>query len=236
MNPLNKPNTIFDLALMNPNPTSRKTKDGPNYRVSFEVERETWDWFMSAEETTGMVIAAKAAVVGDTAPQCEPITAKPKATGKGEHGKAWALLYKSGWWYCPDVWPLFGTDADYQAWCRSQPCAIPGIPCEGDIVAAHVRRIALGAGMGIKPDYTTIPMCDTAHTRYQHQHGESAVGGKEHLDKLLAQYRTEWMKSVIREMFAVESCSQIEPGRFGRWVAEQADGLAWASLPKEFKS
>ena len=169
-------------------------------------------------------------------PQCEPITAKPKATGKGEHGKAWALLYKSGWWYCPDVWPLFGTDADYQAWCRSQPCAIPGIPCEGDIVAAHVRRIALGAGMGIKPDYTTIPMCDTAHTRYQHQHGESAVGGKEHLDKLLAQYRTEWMKSVIREMFVRESCSQIEPGRFGRWVAEQADGLAWASLPKEFKS
>ena len=171
------------------------------------------------------------------APQCEPITAKPKATGKGEHGKAWALLYKSGWWRCPDVWPLLGTDAEYQAWCRAQPCVAPdhSTVCAGDIVAAHVRRISLGAGTGIKPQYATIPLCDKHH-KEQHQHGEDAIGGKEYVDRALEQHRTEWLRQSIREMFAVESCSQIEPGRFGRWVAEQADGLAWASLPKEFKS
>ena len=235
MNPLNKPNTIFDLALMNPNPTSRKTKDGPNYRVSFEVERETWDWFMSAEETTGMVIAAKAAVVGDTAPQCEPITAKPKAKAKGEHGKAWVQLYRNNWWLCPEVWPLLGTDTEYQAWCRTKPCVMHAISgCSGDIVAAHVRRINLGAGTGIKPEYATIPLCDKHH-REQHQHGESAIGDKEHVDKLLEQYRTEWLKQVIREWFVVDSCSQIDPQKFGRWIKSKTVGLAWASLPKEFK-
>ena len=168
-------------------------------------------------------------------PQCEPITARPKAKTKGEHGKAWAQLYRNNWWLCPEVWPLLGTDAEYQAWCRTKPCVMHAISgCSGDIVAAHVRRINLGAGTGIKPEYATIPLCDKHH-REQHQHGESAIGDKEHVDKLLEQYRTEWLKQVIREWFVVDSCSQIDPQKFGRWIKSKTVGLAWASLPKEFK-
>ena len=54
MNPLDT-GGIFSLELMNPNPTSSKTKDGPKYRVSFEVNRTDWDCFMDAN-TNGMVI------------------------------------------------------------------------------------------------------------------------------------------------------------------------------------
>ena len=46
---------IFSLELMNPNPTSSKTKAGPMYRISFEVERDAWDLFMAAN-TNGMVL------------------------------------------------------------------------------------------------------------------------------------------------------------------------------------
>lgn len=54
MNPLNTDQTFY-LTLANPNPTSSKTKEGPIYRISVEVSREEWDWFMETE-TKGMVI------------------------------------------------------------------------------------------------------------------------------------------------------------------------------------
>jgi hypothetical protein len=54
MNPLDTGET-FTIELMNPNPTSSKTKDGPKYRVSFEIHREAWDEFMDAN-TQGMVL------------------------------------------------------------------------------------------------------------------------------------------------------------------------------------
>lgn len=53
-NPLDKPDTFY-LSLGNPNPTSSKTKDGPVYRVSFEMLQEEWQNFMDAQ-TKGMVI------------------------------------------------------------------------------------------------------------------------------------------------------------------------------------
>jgi hypothetical protein len=45
----------FYMSLANPNPTSSKTKDGPVYRVSFEMAQGEWQQFMDAV-TKGMVI------------------------------------------------------------------------------------------------------------------------------------------------------------------------------------
>lgn len=45
----------FPLTLANPNPKSSKTKDGPVYRVSFEIDQDTFLNFMDTE-TKGMVI------------------------------------------------------------------------------------------------------------------------------------------------------------------------------------
>jgi hypothetical protein len=45
----------FSIGMMNPNPTSSKTKDGPKYRVSFEMAQEDWQCFMDAN-TNGMIL------------------------------------------------------------------------------------------------------------------------------------------------------------------------------------
>lgn len=54
-NPLDMVGQDFTIELMNPNPTSSKTKAGAVYRVSFEVHREAWDLFMDGN-TEGMLL------------------------------------------------------------------------------------------------------------------------------------------------------------------------------------
>lgn len=51
----------FSLTLANPNPSARKTKGGPVYRVTFELTPEEHAWFMECE-TTGMVLECQASV------------------------------------------------------------------------------------------------------------------------------------------------------------------------------
>ena len=72
MNPLDT-GEVFSLDFMNPNPTSSKTKEGPKYRVSFEIEREPWEMFMDAE-TKGMVLEMQGRVTAKN----EPMPDKPK--------------------------------------------------------------------------------------------------------------------------------------------------------------
>ena len=58
----------------NPNPTSSKTKDGPKYRVSFEMRREDWEMFMDAN-TNGMILEMQGRVQeshGPDHPNAEP--------------------------------------------------------------------------------------------------------------------------------------------------------------------
>lgn len=66
-NPLDSVGQKFSVDLQNPNPTSSKTKAGPVYRVSFEIQREPWDAFMSAN-TDGMVLEAVMQVTALHAP------------------------------------------------------------------------------------------------------------------------------------------------------------------------
>ena len=47
----------FEFEGMNPNPSFSKNKDGPVYRISFEVEQELWDNFVAAN-TSGMIVGA----------------------------------------------------------------------------------------------------------------------------------------------------------------------------------
>lgn len=54
MNPLDREDTFY-LSLANPNPSSSKTKDGPVYRVSFELSQDEWQMFMDAT-TKGMIV------------------------------------------------------------------------------------------------------------------------------------------------------------------------------------
>jgi hypothetical protein len=138
----------------------------------------------------------------------------------------------------PMVWEQIGTDADYLKWCRDQACAhcskAPRWEMDTFMAseAAHVRRVANGAGTAIKPPYSAIPLCSGCHSN-QHQHGEDAIGGKDKVDKLRVDHVKRWAWETMREIFDVESMREANP----------ADVLAWAKshgidrhLPASYRS
>lgn len=125
------------------------------------------------------------------------------------------LMLHSDWMGNPKVWAQIGTDDDYLEWCRDQKCAWCHKAPRSE--AAHVRRVANGAGTGIKPSYSAIPLCTEDHAR-QHQHGETAIGGKDAVDKLRLEHVKRWAWETMREIFDVESMREANP----------ADVLAWA--------
>jgi hypothetical protein len=56
INPLDR-DEPFPFEGMNPNPSFSKTKDGPVYRISFEVDQDLWQKFVDAN-TAGMIVDA----------------------------------------------------------------------------------------------------------------------------------------------------------------------------------
>lgn len=216
VNPLDRPGEIFDMALLNPNPSSSKTKDGPVYRVSFEIEKELWDEFMAAN-TKGMMIAAKATVVQGTEHEA---LEKPK---KGPHGEYAKALKLSGFFRCPSVWKVLGTDKQFREWVQRQPSAFSGqyseyVNGEGRCIAAHVRR-AGESGTGHKAEYACIPLTNDEHQK-QHQHGESALMPKGWWDQKRVEFVEQWGWERAREIFGVKSLSEVSPS-------------AWLELAKE---
>jgi len=57
VNPLDT-GEIFQFEGLNPNPSFSKTKDGPVFRVSFEVTQEQWEDFVNGN-TAGMIVEAQ---------------------------------------------------------------------------------------------------------------------------------------------------------------------------------
>lgn len=137
---------------------------------------------------------------------------------KGPHGEFWRHLHQFGWFYNPAVWKAVGSDEQFREWIRTQPCAARRLDtnymCVGDVVAAHVRRVANGAGTGIKPPYSAIPLCDNHH-QLQHKMGEEAMGGKEWFDKQRGEHLAAWVKSRIYTMMNTDSLTKISPLEFG---------------------
>lgn len=121
----------------------------------------------------------------------------------------------------PKVWAALGTDDDFLEWCKLQKCVVCGLVphYEGETYIfsepAHVRRIAEGAGVAIKPPFCAVPMCHKDHAK-QHQHGESAVGGKEFLDQKRVQAVQAWLWEQCRMLAGVESMAMADPAEFRR--------------------
>jgi hypothetical protein len=118
------------------------------------------------------------------------------------------------------VWKAIGTDTVFLAWLRTQPCVLDGSkadPCSGDVVAAHVRRIANGAGAGIKPPYSAIPLCHHHHS-LQHQHGESRLAPKEQWDEWRVWYLEQWGWETLKGFMGEESMGDVPPERLKAWA------------------
>ena len=85
-----------------------------------------------------------------------------------------------------------GTDDDFQAWCRKQPCAFTGATY--GVVYAHYRTAA-NSGIGMKPKYSGLPMTQSLHA-LQHQHGHDAVAPREEWERLVKLHLERWAKEV----------------------------------------
>lgn len=144
-----------------------------------------------------------------------------QAVTYGDYARA--LMLHSDWMGNPKVWQAIGTDAEYLQWCREQKC----VHCSkapywsGDTYvlneAAHVRRVANGSGTGIKPPYSAITLCSGCH-REQHQHGESAIGGKDIVDKQRLDSVKRWAWERMRFLFDAESMRDVSPRELLAWA------------------
>lgn len=161
---------------------------------------------------TFCVVDGLVAIVGlndDKAPQKE-----------GKYSDFARDLFKDGFFRNSKVWLAAGTDAEYLAWLRLQDCSAKSPDHSGSIVPAHVRRVHLGAGTSIKPEYAAIAMCHHHH-QMQHQHGESSVdvrGGS--WEKCLVKSLEVWSSSVIKEKLGYASWRDVPPEELNKWKSE----------------
>lgn len=157
-------------------------------------------------------------------------------------GQAYRELYRQGFFNNPALWRWAGGDADYQAWCRGRKSVVSGRADWADGVArceyAHVRRVAAGAGVGIKPEYSGVPLTHAEHA-LQHSQGEAALlahygiradDAAGWFENKAAECRTEWVKSRLYAHFGVGSLKEVAPADFAAWA--QGCGLP---LPAAFR-
>lgn len=133
----------------------------------------------------------------------------------GRHARA---LRQSAFFRTPEVWRAIGTDSHYLDWLRQRPCAVCG--AQGS-EAAHVRRVANGAGTGIKPEYSAIPLCRTHH-QLQHQQGESAIGGRDWVDQQRIEHVQQWAWDRLKATLGHAHWNALPPEVLRGW-AERHD-------------
>jgi len=174
---------------------------------------------------------------------------------KSPHGDYAAKLYKSGFFLNEEVCLALGSDEKYRKWIQEQPSCVSGkqdcvefdgggaMLCE----AAHVRR-AYNSGVGIKPEYSCVPLTHDEHA-LQHQKGESELlsqmkprthsrvtekWGVEHAKDWFWQkrchYLQEWAKGRLKEKLGKASLADCSPADIRQW-AEENDLTRY--LPKE---
>jgi hypothetical protein len=155
------------------------------------------------------------------------------------YGQQAKELRLSSFFRRPEVWHAVGTDAEFRDWLKGQNCAVD-CDCRlgvghhgGDVVPAHVRRVANGSGTGIKPDYSSIPLCDTHHS-VQHQKGELDIAPREWWDKKRIEYLVKWCWDRLKTDLGYDSWSLVPPWDLFAWAQEHGvsvnEGSMW--LPR----
>lgn len=143
----------------------------------------------------------------------------------GDYGKQAQSLRLSSFFRTPKVWEKVGKDADYLEWLRNQSCAYCGdadyveetgeMKCE----AAHVRRVADGAGTSIKPPFSAIPLCHSHHEQQHHQ-GEQVLGDDDWWKKHRLWYVQQWCWETLKAELGYKSWHDVPPAKLRQWAEE----------------
>ena len=80
-----------------------------------------------------------------------------------------------------------------------------------------------GSGTSIKPKYSAIPLCGAGYGKNchdrQHREGESAIGGKERVDKLRLHYVHQWVWDSLKSQLGYEHWNQVPPQTLMAWAS-----------------
>ena len=180
-----------------------------------DYEQDKKDLFDSMFKNLPVSVAV--AVISDEAAAEDMSKALVESEPEALYGDQARILRLSAFFRTPTVWKAIGTDDEFLKWVRSRHCCL----CKGNLglsssEAAHVRRVANGSGMGIKPIYSAIPLCHTHHME-QHNQGEETMGGKEMFDKLRIKYVSKWAWDALKEILDCSSWKFVNPDKFIEW-------------------
>lgn len=104
---------------------------------------------------------------------------------KGQTHKKHSRAERESQWY------RYGSDADYQAWCRKRPSACSGQTA--NVVYAHYRT-AKNSGTGVKPVFSGIPLTYKEH-QLQHRIGQYNFMTRERWEYLVDMHLKLWVES-----------------------------------------
>lgn len=172
-------------------------------------------------------------------PAASNTTEQKQEPQKKPYGEYARELHRLGWWWQPGVLEAIGTDQDFLVWVRQQPCAMTGEydrneDAHGNEIkrceAAHVRRIANGAGTAEKPPFAAIPLVHYWHAQ-QTIHGEGvfAAGdreaGRKWMDAQRQKYVIAWASETLARALGAESMGYVEPHILVAWAEAHGLGL-----------
>lgn len=182
---------------------------------------------------TGRRLRVRVEVDENLPPQPPPEPKESESSEPKPYGDLAALLYKHGFFYVPDVLEAIGTDEEFLAWVRTQPCALTGgfdknTDKDGNEVqgceAAHVSRIEYGRGVTHKPPYAAIPLIHEWHAKH-HQFGESIFAdgdenGRGWMEKQRAKYVRSWASAKLSRAVlpGYTSTGWIPPAKLVEWA------------------
>ncbi len=199
---------------------SRTMADG-SLRIEFDIQPADSPKAFSLFHEPGAVGAL--ARIHDEAAQSHHIqTTGFNPDDERPYGKQAQDLFLSGFFLNMEVAHAIGTDNEYQAWCRTQPCAVCGgmdhDPDTGKSQNqfAHLRR-ANEAGTAFKPPYRGLPMC-ARHHRAQHNTGEGTVGGREALERSATEHLRQWCWGTLKRKLGYRTFAQIPPEVVRGWA------------------
>lgn len=185
----------------------RELVDG-TLRVTIDIEpRDRKDFWTLLPDIDSPVALAALHVNGE----------RRQVHTKGQYSNMAQTLWLSPFFKSLSVCKQIGSDEEFLAHVRTQPCA----NCEASppSEAAHVRRVKDGAGVGIKPQYMAIPLCHECHTD-QHAYGENVLGGRQRVESLVDTYRHRWGWDALKMRLGYTHWYDVPPDVLHAWARE----------------
>lgn len=251
--------SVFQVSLRNVNLKGRSTKGGMIYRFEAEITEDDFDLFRG-HDLTGSCFEAMVECTampdnsGSSNGRTSTFEVEKAGSSPAPETKPWgreaSTLYANGFFLVPAVLEAIGTDSEFLDWIRRQPCAVTGErdyhkdEATGTVTerceAAHVRRIANGAGTAEKPPFSALPLIHQWHDAqtkigesvFSSDGGQSAEAGRAWMDRQRTKYVVAWASQKLADELGYKSMGFVPPVELLQWAA-QHNLIHW--LPAAYK-